>query len=93
MTTTRYRETNCPACETKLDACTGVNHDDTPKEGDVTLCIGCGSFLAFGPELQLRILTDAEIGELDDDTRITMQRARRAILGMLELKAREERLS
>jgi hypothetical protein len=84
VTTTRYRETSCPVCETKLDACTGVNHDDTPREGDVTLCIGCGSFLVFGPELQLRPMTDAEVGDLDDETRITLQRARRSILELLK---------
>lgn len=78
--TVLYAKQPCPVCELKLDAASDfTGNAAVPSEGDLTLCIGCGSFLAFGPELQLRELSMLEVAELPDDVRIEMQRMRRMI--------------
>lgn len=82
MTTTILQTTSCPACHHTLDACTGVNHDHGPKDGDLTLCIGCGSFLVIESltPYQLRLMTQKEIDELDDATLNLMTKVSQKIL-------------
>lgn len=77
--TTLYVEQACPVCHLKLDAATDPSGNGVPKEGDLTLCIGCASFLVFGPNLQLRQMSMLEVAELPDNVRIEIQRMRRAI--------------
>lgn len=88
MPITKLPADECPVCHHKLDACTGVNHDENPKDGDYTVCIGCGSFLVFEitDTYHLRVVTLEEMGALDDDTRILLQRVRQAILKMKSSK-------
>ena len=43
--------------------------DRKPKQDDVSVCYHCTSFLAFNPDLSLRLLTEEEIGDLDDEIR------------------------
>ena len=77
--TTLYVEQACPVCQLKLDAATDLSGNGVPKEGDLTLCVGCASFLVFGPNLQLREMSMLEIAELPDEARIELQRMRKAI--------------
>jgi hypothetical protein len=52
---------HCPACHKKLDACSGVDHEQKPSEGCVSICIGCGVASIFTRDLQLRTITDKEL--------------------------------
>jgi hypothetical protein len=82
MKTTRHRKTSCPACAKVIDMATNLTGKTAPDEGDVSVCFGCGAFLAFNPDLTLRLLSLLEIGELPDEMRIEMQRARKVIDGL-----------
>jgi hypothetical protein len=46
--------TVCPWCLSEHDAASGLNHDTTPKPGDVTLCIRCGEWCVFDDRMTLR---------------------------------------
>lgn len=60
---------NCPNCGICLDAATCVSDAPAtkPSEGDVTVCINCGSPLCFNADLTLRIATYADFGKLSAD--------------------------
>lgn len=78
-TTTLHREAPCPACSHPLDAAGDPGGRGSPDGGDVSVCINCGAFLTFNPDLTLRLVSLFEIGELPDDVRIELQRHRKII--------------
>lgn len=45
--------TNCPNCKRKLDAVTGVDHEEQPQPNDVSVCFYCGAINQFNDELEL----------------------------------------
>lgn len=56
---------HCPACNKPLDAAASISGEDVgPQPGDVTLCIGCGTFLEYGEDMRLMLLTDAHKDEI-----------------------------
>jgi hypothetical protein len=70
----------CPACGKPHDGACGIETDDCPKPGDVTVCIYCGHLMAFNADLMLRELTGTEAHEIAGDARIlAVQRARKAV--------------
>jgi hypothetical protein len=75
--TTRHALINCPACGADLEASTSVNGDYHPKPGDLSMCVYCTSFLCFTQGLALRMATEAELAELDDDSRNLLLRSRK----------------
>ena len=77
--TTRYRlkPDRCLGCGYVCDAAAAVDGDDMPNSGDITICIECGHIMAFGLDLRLRALTDAEMHTVAGDRRIIV--AQRAI--------------
>lgn len=70
--------TTCPACKRTLDRATAVRHDCSPKEGDLTVCIGCGSYLVFGGSLGLQLLDAESFAGLPVESQIEMRRVRDA---------------
>lgn len=73
----KIKESRCLSCGKKLDGCTSVACDAMPSPGDVTICITCGHIMAFGDDLTLRELTDAEMYEIAGDERILAVQAAR----------------
>lgn len=68
---------SCTACGTPLDRATGVDTDDNPNPGDVTICFRCGHIMAFATDLTMRELTDTEAKEVaGNKTILAIQRAR-----------------
>ena len=54
-------EPHCLECGVLLDgACVVNNETRKPEPGDVSVCIRCGHIMAFGDDMQLRQLNDAE---------------------------------
>lgn len=78
-TETQLPSSTCCECGTVLDAASGPCR---PKEGDLTLCIKCGSLNAFDANLALRKPTDDEIFTVAKDPEF--QFMRRTILEMHE---------
>lgn len=59
----------CPSCAKVMDAVSGVDHDEAPRPGDVSLCFDCGAVLIFTDTLGLRKPDPMEMLriELSDD--------------------------
>jgi hypothetical protein len=68
----------CLGCGKRMDGATAIDHRKAPAPGNITICIGCGHIMAFGDDMRLRALTDAEMIEIAGDPRVVaVQRARR----------------
>jgi len=69
----------CPTCNRLSDAATGINTEATPKPGDLAVCFHCGEYLVYGPNLEVKLPTEAELGSLPAETLRQMAILRRTI--------------
>jgi NAD-dependent SIR2 family protein deacetylase len=76
----------CCECGHRMD---GVSGPRAPMNGDMTLCIYCGSLNIFDSELLLRPPTDEEIFEAAKSSEV--QRAREVICSMRGIKPTADR--
>jgi hypothetical protein len=60
MKTTRTPKQPCPVCSTTLDI-TASFEGNTPRQGDVTVCIQCLTVLIFGAGMEARIPSAEEM--------------------------------
>jgi hypothetical protein len=77
----RLPSCDCPACGKQLNA-SAPSHSGQqgrPEPGDYAMCTNCAAFLRFTDDYTQRLMTELEIAEMDDSTRIQMMRARRFI--------------
>lgn len=65
---------NCPTCGKHCDGL--ANATRPPRPRDLTVCVFCSDVLEFDVELRLR---DADLSDLDDDTRIEIERVQTVI--------------
>jgi transcription initiation factor IIE alpha subunit len=84
MKTTNLPRSNCPKCKEPLDAATS-NEDISPKPGDLTICINCGTMLKFNHNLSIEELTTDEFMDLHDDERIALKNMQTAIMAISNL--------
>lgn len=78
--TQRVPESACPTCGKVMDMATATDGSGvSPVEGDVTVCIGCGDALSFGPGLSLEVL---RWESLDQATASLVMMAQNAVLDM-----------
>lgn len=68
--THRTEESVCSKCGNSLDACTGLNLENQPEPGDVSICGYCGQVMIFGVNLTLREPTLQEQKSLCKDSAI-----------------------
>jgi hypothetical protein len=67
---TRTPESHCLNCGYKLDAATGVNHDDRPRPGNLLICFRCGAVMKFDDGLKPRAMTEKEQAEIHADPQL-----------------------
>lgn len=48
----------CPCCGHKMDSISGFNTDETPRPGDVTVCIRCGAICTFNQDMSMKLALD-----------------------------------
>jgi hypothetical protein len=62
-------EDQCPKCSARFDSAAPVNSSESAKvsPGDISLCIYCGIFLVFKPDLRVRLMTPDEMIALDPE--------------------------
>jgi len=62
----------CPFCRKKCDCASVMSQDEPvqPKNGDVSICIGCGCISIFDDTTtgDLRVPTIKELGDITNDT-------------------------
>jgi hypothetical protein len=80
MTHHKHKMTLCPVCGNQLDACFGVENDETPKPGDLTNCAYCAEPLVFTRDLSLQCVTRESRAELDAGGLVLRPDAVRAIV-------------
>jgi len=66
----RVKLSQCLDCGAPNDSAAAVGCEAKPQPGDITICLRCGHLMAFGDDLALRQLTDAEVIEIAGDERI-----------------------
>lgn len=57
----------CPNCEIPLTGATGVETDEKPKKGDISICFACGEILEYGEFLTHQKISKEKLQELKDE--------------------------
>lgn len=69
-------QTLCPTCGNLLDGATCPTEEDaSPSEGDLSICLYCGTMLEFQADLTLCKLSDEKYAELPLGERLALDRA------------------
>jgi hypothetical protein len=92
VTTRKMPDAKCPVCGHAFSAASNaLDNERGPRPGDWSICIGCGTVLAFDATLRPRALTKAEQRAADADPRIRkVQHAHRM---MQHLKSHQPELA
>ncbi len=82
--TNRMTEVQCPHCDSKLDANTGVNDTtfdtgDAARPGDWTVCFSCANVLMFNDDMTLRTPSLEDWSDTDPGQTAFIRRLRQAI--------------
>ena len=75
-------ESHCTNCNKELDAHTGLNTDDKPAEGALSVCYYCGAISMFDKDLNLRPLLEEELMIIkaeDEESWTTLMHASRFV--------------
>lgn len=70
----------CPTCGQAFDRDTGVNREDAPKPGDVSVCSGCAQILVYDDAMLVRKMSHEEIERLPTADMNLLTETRVAIL-------------
>lgn len=68
----------CPYCGVTHDHAFGAGNESTPSVDDISLCIKCGNFSVFGPDLVLAKPSPELLAEIVKD-----KNCQRAYLGIV----------
>lgn len=79
-------ENFCPKCGKTLDGVSAVSEKETPEpvSGDVSVCLYCFTMLQFDDDIKSQILTPDEFLALEDDVRLELTRAVKAMIEVRE---------
>jgi hypothetical protein len=84
--TTRTKDNSCPCCHANIDACSSIEGEQIPEEGDVSICAYCGTILEFAKELTLQIATNDTLRELPEDMMVHLLKIQKVIESRLLAK-------
>jgi hypothetical protein len=62
-----FKQSPCPNCRRSIDTCHSASGERGPQSGDLSICLYCGHLSAYGDDMALRELTDAEVVEVAGD--------------------------
>lgn len=63
----------CPHCGYQPDTATGIDSDERPQPGNLSVCINCTGMLYFDDNLILQKLDEARFNALDEKTKKELQ--------------------
>lgn len=72
-------ETRCPLCGHRFDSAMGIDTDEGPEEGSLSVCIECAGVHVYNADLTLRSMSEQEWDELPADVRQQLTDAQAAI--------------
>jgi hypothetical protein len=65
---TQLPDDTCPYCRAPISSAAGVESpEDTPRPGDVTICVQCRGVLVFNQALRVQVPTPAQWARLEAD--------------------------
>lgn len=67
MVTIPMGEDHCPQCGKLVDTCTGVNSEDLPMPGDLSICLGCAGVNRYADDMALEAFPDILIDTLEPE--------------------------
>lgn len=71
---------NCPHCNALLDAAIEIKSvNSVPKPMDYTICIKCGTWLQFGSDMGLRLLSEDDKKLMDAEAKTALTIAQKSI--------------
>jgi hypothetical protein len=70
----------CLQCLKVLDAATGVDHDDVPKVGDITICAYCATVGKFDENMSLREISVEELEEINQTNPLVYDEIARVVV-------------
>lgn len=73
----RHTASRCPCCRQVLNGTVDPHGRGAPRAGDLTVCVGCGTVLRFGPTLALTAVTAEQIEQLPPETAKELLEAKR----------------
>jgi hypothetical protein len=79
----RFKLTRCPHCGHRLNACSTLGEDRPPNPGDLSVCMGCGQVVRFGPKLKLQRVPASVIAALLPDERAELQEVLDKVRGFI----------
>lgn len=87
----------CPNCGYELSGATCIEKGKAklkPKQGDLSVCLGCGIILEFTSELKTKMVSNKDLAELTNqfpETWMLLDRARNLVWEMRIQKGSEEK--
>jgi hypothetical protein len=61
---TRTPKSRCLICGYRLDAATGLGHDEGPRPGSIIMCFRCGAIMKMDDDLKVRAMTEEEAAKI-----------------------------
>lgn len=58
----------CPECNYISDATAGLNCEDEPNVGDISICFKCGAITEFDEDLQLIEMSDEKLSQIKKES-------------------------
>lgn len=71
---------SCPSCGKSNNSTTGINSQEQPKPGDVSICFYCAFVSVFDENLKLTPISKQQLESLPQDVIFQISKAKLAIL-------------
>jgi hypothetical protein len=86
MDTHKTADNRCPTCDHLLNLASNLEGENKPKDGDFSLCIGCGEILRFGHGLTIYKPGSKELQEQDAELLHQLLKAKLVVRMMISSK-------
>ena len=85
-------ESSCPRCGYPFDAATNLCGPRGPQEGDLSVCIACGTILVYEADLSSHVATEEDLAHYPPERLATALRAQELIRREIapKIRARKE---
>lgn len=76
----QLKESNCPKCNSALDACTATGGENIPPEpGAITVCVYCSAILEVTEYLGLELISEEKLNKMKQEDPVFEQDLNRSL--------------